>query len=430
MGNSILKSVSFENYASFADHTEFTIEATQAKEYPNNLFKEGDSQYNKVSFLYGANGSGKTLFCRAIREIQRLLLLSPLAIANTSSLLKIPEIKEMNTPVKTFAFDREYQDRPTHFSIDIVLDGITYHYAFAIQGKTVVSELLTKKYRRTEKLLERTSPSFKDIVLRSDLKNFEFTKNVVKEEALCLPVAGILNNSLASRIVEAIKGIQVVNMTAGTLDPINPEHTFSEERIKRYISIIQKADPTIRDIKVSYQEEEIAHQKAEIDDFENREFIAKRVQVGVDTKHAVFDHGEEVCSAPIAFFADESLGTIKLFTALPYLFDTLESGGTLVIDELENGLHLSLAKEVVGLFMNSETNPHNAQLICTSHQPLLVDGEFRRDQVWVASKDSVGKSSLYRFSELKTPRAKTNLVNRILEGAFGCNPGLFFKNNT
>ena len=49
----------------------------------------------------------------------------------------------------------------------------------------------------------------------------------------------------------------------------------------------------------------------------------------------------------------------------------LESGGVLVIDEIENGLHLSLAKEIIGLFTYEESNPNHAQLICTSHQPLL-----------------------------------------------------------
>ena len=70
----------------------------------------------------------------------------------------------------------------------------------------------------------------------------------------------------------------------------------------------------------------------------------------------------------MTFFAEESLGTVKLFTALPYLYDILESGGVLVIDEIENGLHLSLAKEIIGLFTNEESNPNHAQLICTSHQ--------------------------------------------------------------
>lgn len=433
MDNVILKSLSAENFASFAERIEFSTETDSGKkEHLENTFTVEDMRFNKVSFLYGANGSGKTFFCKILREIQRILALSPLITAtNSAQFLATPQIKGIDAPVKPFAFDTQYQDKPTTLGIDIVLDGVSYHYEFSLQGKTVVREILTKKFRRTEKLIERTSPSFKDILLRSDLKGFEPTKQTVKPEALCLPVAAMLNNPLAARLNAVICGIQVVSMAAGRLNPINPKKTFTEERIAKYIQIIQKADPTIRNISVSTSEEEIARQKIDTDDFENREIIAKKMTVSIDTKHAVYSNGEEQDSqVPITFFAEESLGTVKLFTALPYLYDVLEMGGVLIIDELENGLHLSLAKEIISLFSSEESNPNHAQLICTSHQPLLLDGDFRRDQVWVATKDSVGKSSLHRLSELQTPRAKVNLTAQILRGAFGCNPRLFFDNNT
>lgn len=431
MSNIVLKSLSVENFASFAESTSFETEAEASrKEYIENTFKEGDNRYNKVSFLYGSNGSGKTIFCKAVREIQRLLIFSPLAVTSASQLLLRPEFKDIGVPVTPFAFDTAYQERPTKFKIEISIDAITYHYEFAIKGRAVTYELLTKKYRRTEKLLERTSPSFKDIKLRSELRDFDNSKQTVTENALCLPVAAIFNTPLAVKVVEAIKSIQVINMAAGRLDPLNPVKTFSEERLQRYTRIVQKADPTIRRISVSLKEEEVARQKVDADDFENREIIARRLQVDIDSQHAVYEHGEETARTPINFFSDESLGTIKLFTALPYLFDTLENGGVLVIDELENGLHLSLAKEIVHLFQSEESNPNHAQLICTSHQPLLIEGDYRRDQVWVAAKDRFGKSSLYRMSALKTSRAKVNLPAKILEGAFGCNPNLFFDNNT
>lgn len=429
----ILKSLSAENFASFAERSEFTTETDLSKkEHLENTFLAGDTRFNKVSFLYGANGAGKTFFCKILREIQRFLTLSPLiAATNSSQFLSTSQIKGLDAPVTPFVFDTLYQDKPTTLAIDFIVDSITYHYEFSIKEKTIERELLTKRYRRTEKLIERTSPSFKDIVLRSEFKDFESTKQTVKPEALCLPVAAMLNNPLAAQLNAAICGIQVVSMAAGRLNPLNPKTTFTEERIAQYMRVIQKADPTIRNINVSSSEEEIARQKIEADDFENRELIAKKTTVSVDTKHAVYCNGEEQDSqVPITFFADESLGTVKLFTALPYLYDVLEAGGVLIIDELENGLHLSLAREIVNLFSSEESNPKHAQLICTSHQPLLLDGAYRRDQVWVAVKDFFGKSLLHRLSELQTPRAKINLTTQILKGAFGCNPTIFFDNNT
>lgn len=430
MDNIILKNLSVENFSSFADGIDFTtIADTGKKEYVENTFECGDTTFNKVSFLYGANGSGKTYFCKILREIQRLLNWSPLTAMNNEQLLSLPEFKGIDKEISTFAFDTKYKDKPVKFAIDIFLNEVNYHYEFAIQGKKVVHELLTKKYQRTEKLIERTSSSYKDITLRSKLKEFETAKHTVKDEALCLPVAAMLNNEFAQTIVDAIKSIQVVSMTAARLKPADKKESFSKERMEKYVDILKKADPTLRKMKVSYEETEIARQKIESDDFENREIIATKTTVGVETEHAIFENGTEAGSTSIMFFADESLGTVKLFTALPYLYDTLERGGVLIVDELENGLHLSLAKEIINLFTNSESNPHNAQLICTSHQPLLIDGAVRRDQVWVTTKDTFGKSTLHRLSELKTSRAKVNLANRILEGAFGCNPNRFFENN-
>ena len=429
MDNVILKSLTAENFASFADKIIFSTAIDSGKKDDiSNTFEHSDCLYNKVSFLYGANGSGKTFFCKIIREIQRILNFSPLTVMNDSQFLSLPQLKGINDPVKTFIFDSSYTNQPTNFSLDIIIDKITYHYEFSIRGKKIVYELLTKKYRRTEKLLERTSSSYNDILLYSEFKNFENKKQTVKEEALCLPVAAIFNNQLADLLVNAINKIQVVNMTAARINPANNKDSFSEERIEKYIRILRKADPTLRKMDISYEEEEMIRQKTSgVDDFENREIIAMKTTVGIETTHAVFNNGSETGDTKISFFDDESLGTVKLFTALPYLFDVLENGGILVIDEIENGLHLSLAKEIINLFTNEASNPKNAQLICTSHQPLLVSENTRRDQVWITNKNEYGKSVLYRLSNMKLSRAKTNISNRLIEGAFGCNPMPFFE---
>jgi len=343
----MLKQLTVENFASFAERIVFTTQTNPGKkEYLENTFTLNDRAYNKVSILYGANGSGKTFFCKIIREIQRLLDWSPLMTMDNTQFLSLPHCKGIDAPIKTFAFDTDYQKKPTTFEIDIIIDATLYHYAFSVHERKIVYEVLTKKTYRTEKLLERLSSSYKSIVLRSELRDFDGTKQVVKEESLCLPIAALLNNALASKIVKAIKDIQVVNMAATKLTPTNSQESFSDERVSKYVNILKKADPTIRKMSLSYKEEEVGRQKIELDDFENREIIAMQTTVGVETNHAVYEDGRETCSTPITFFAEESMGTVKLFTALPYLYDVLENGGVLVIDEIENGLHLSLAKEI------------------------------------------------------------------------------------
>ena len=84
-----------------------------------------------------------------------MLLWSPLTVMNDQQFLALPQFKGINAPITKFAVDVDYADRPTSFSIDMLIDSITYHYEFSLQDDKVIYELLTKKYRRTEKLLER-----------------------------------------------------------------------------------------------------------------------------------------------------------------------------------------------------------------------------------------------------------------------------------
>lgn len=428
MKTAVLKCISAENFASFADKVIFSCVAdTSKKEYAMNTFKMGDDSINKVSYVYGSNGSGKTFLCKILREIQRMITLSPLSMMKNSQIKALFPSEEFLKPIPKFAFDIAYQSMPTTLGIEMIIDNTTYHYEFSVLEQKIVHEVLTKKYRRTEKILERTSPDFQDIRLKSELKSFEEMKKVVKEDALCLVMAAMLNNDFANMLVDSIKEINVFNMTSPRLNPGEME-AFSEERIEKYVKILQKADPTIRKMHVKYEEEEVARQKVDSDDFENREIIQTKTTVGVRTEHAQYDHGvERECGTDqIEFFKDESLGTVKLFTTLPHLFDVLEKGGILVLDEIENGLHPSLVKEMISLFINEESNPYHAQLICTTHQPLLVSENVKRDQVWILSKDKFGKSSLKRLSDKSFSRTKVNLTNKILEGALGCNPEKFF----
>ena len=181
MDNVVLKSLSVENFFSFADGICFTTENDLGKkEFLENTFEQNDTRFNKVSFMYGSNGSGKTNFCKIMLELKRIIDWSPLSAMNDDKLLTMPGIDRYKAPVTNFAFDKKYSNSPTSFSIEIVIGKVTYNYSFSIKCNEIISESLTKKYRRKETILERSSPLYKDIVLKSELKDFESTKQVVK----------------------------------------------------------------------------------------------------------------------------------------------------------------------------------------------------------------------------------------------------------
>ena len=120
----------------------------------------------------------------------------------------------------------------------------------------------------------------------------------------------------------------------------------------------------------------------------------------------------------------DSSGTKKIIAAASYFVDALSEGKTLVVDELDSGLHFKLTRAVAALF-NNPLNEH-AQLIFTTHDVTLLDCKnlFRKDQIWFAAKDSDGEYlySLDDFDDCgSAPDIKT-LYEKYKSGMLGALP--------
>ena len=92
------------------------------------------------------------------------------------------------------------------------------------------------------------------------------------------------------------------------------------------------------------------------------------------------------------------------------------------IDELDASLHTQASEEVLKLFCSRETNPKGAQLIATTHDTnLLQSPVLRRDQVWLAEKDTEGATRLYPLTDYRT-RKGDNIERGYLQGRYGAVP--------
>lgn len=429
MKNTILKSISATNFGPFNGTITFDMETSVPKGQiiDNHTFIAGDNQqFNKIAYIYGANGSGKSNFCKIILQIQRAIMLSPIRASNNPQLLDMLPLKdELAVQRNYFKFDVAGKRRETSYSIQILIDDVLYTYSFSIaENHDVISEKLTKKKRRTETILERTSPKFESIILKSELKSFQDNVHVVKNNALCLSMASFLNNKLATTIVATITNIQVVNMAAMRGLSNLSEETFSAEKKEEYLRILKSADPTLEDIQVEFNEKKVEKHSLDSDDLENRAVVLKSVRVDVKSTHSIYDNHEAVSQSELPFLQIESNGTIKLLDILPTIFDALSTGNILIVDEIENGLHPTVVKKMIELFYNPETNPHNAQLICTTHNILLINEAVQRDEIWLMDKNEYGESSMKHISDISGLRSYDKLGQKMIEGAFGAMPNI------
>ena len=91
-------------------------------------------------------------------------------------------------------------------------------------------------------------------------------------------------------------------------------------------------------------------------------------------------------------------------------------------------MHPNLAEHIVQQFNDPEINPHNAQLIFSTHDTNLLGtlvGEpvLRRNQVWLTEKDARGGTVLYPLTDFK-PRKQENIERGYVQGRFGATPYL------
>lgn len=420
--------VSFEvtNYGPFSGTVGISTQADLTKKefLEENTFENGDKRYNYVSYIYGFNGSGKSNIFKALLSMKQILTLSPIIATNNQQILDSSQINyEVTGQRNFFKFKDDCKDRPTCYTIDVKIENILYSYGFEVLNKKIVKEFLYRKNKRKELLLERTSEYFDDITVKSDLKSFENFRSTVKEDVLCLSMAMFLNNELAVKLYQEIDNITVINMAS-----LNNAQGFTEEieedDLKFYTEFIQLADKTIKRLNVSLEKEEVNKKIQLSNDFESREFVIKNFKVDIESVHNVFSGTKVTGEITLPFLQFESNGTIKLFGILPAIFGALKTGRTIFVDEIENGLHPNLTKVLVSLFNSSETNPFNAQLVCSSHDTLLLKENVRRDQVWFLHKNKYGESSIKRLSTFPGTRTSDDIAKKYLGGAFGEIPNI------
>ena len=416
----MLVTFSVTNYGPFSEEISLTTlcDGSKRESFENNTFEENGNKYNYVNYIYGFNGTGKSHIFKALLSMQHILALSPIVATNNQQILESSNIDyEVTSQRNFFKFKDEYRAVPTKYEIVLCLEGILYTYSFEVLDKKIIKEKLYKKNKRTEILIDRQSEYYEDIILRSDFKSFDPFKSTVKENVLCLSMAMFLNNSLAIKLYEAISEIIVINM-AGQINNQYLED-ITEDELKLYTRFIRMADSTIKKLNVSLEQEEVNKKIKLSNDFESRDFVIKNLNVDIESVHNVYKD-EKVCrEETLPFLQFESNGTIKLFGILPAVLKALSTGGTIFVDEIENGLHPILTKLIVELFNSPDSNPRNAQMICSSHEVYLLKGKVRRDQVWFLHKNKFGESCIKRLSKFPGTRTTDDIANKYLQGAFG-----------
>ncbi|EGQ8523033.1 AAA family ATPase [Vibrio parahaemolyticus] len=112
----------------------------------------------------------------------------------------------------------------------------------------------------------------------------------------------------------------------------------------------------------------------------------------------------------------ESSALKRLYGILPLVLFVSAVGGVLVIDEFESHLHPTIVNKLLDLFLDFNTN--NAQLILTTHQPLLMKN-LSKNSIWLTEKGENG-STIQKITEIAKHKqiSADNISNAYIDGKF------------
>ena len=390
-----------KNYKSIRDEITLDMQAASIHEHSDKIIKDVDDQeFLPVSAIYGPNGGGKSNVLNAIYALKGKIIRPIYAAQQNNDTGNVV----VSFPIKPFVFAEENKKAPTEFELFFRTDLAEYRYILQICDDIVLFEKLDRIKMDTN----RKSALFERSTSKIQLKGVFKTLKISEGLSPTLPLLSYLGITYMSN--EVVKDI--IGWFETGIRFLNYDSPYAEMRTG------VAASENIKNLLLDM----IKEMDLDIEDFRVEEHEGRPMKIY--TKHVVDGYSEEIN------LLEESSGTRKLFSLLPFIIISLINGTTLVIDELDAKIHPQLLKHIIKLFSDMNVNKYGAQLIFTSHDLSTMNSEvFRRDEIWFVAKGKAQNSKLYSLVEFKTDngeivRSDAKYDKQYLEGKYGADPYL------
>ena len=410
-----------ENYRSFYTRRTLSLQAQKLSEAAkDNVAHELSYNILKTFAVYGANSSGKSNLIDAMQTMGFCVLTS----------VKL-------NPQETLYYDPflllKGNAAPTMFEISFIKGDHCYRYGFSYTKTVIVDEWLFRK----------TTPRSKEhaLFIRNEegiaFDDSTFPEGVgletkVHDNRLFLSLCAQLGGEISSQVISWFE------WDFGVASGLNNQdyRLFSKRQFHERRNSSRKALDFFKTLQLGFNELQTYEELETIPKDTPKEnmpplslVVTGKKRIEIESVHNLYNQKGVVCgSVNFPFDDKESAGTRKLFDLSGPIFDTLERGNVLVIDELDAKMHPLISQQIIRLFNNPTTNPHNAQLIFTTHDTHLLSTKMlRRDQIWFTEKNEAEQTDLYCLTDIvlpdgTKPRNDANYEKNYIAGRYGAIP--------
>lgn len=395
---------SCKNFYSFLDETivSFAVNDKAPKNDGYFMTASGD-RLSKVETVIGPNASGKTNLLKVLPFLKWLIVDS--FNANPAAPL----------PAKAFLLSK-HENSPTELSVDFQIGKDVFSYSFKLNQEKILHEELNITNKTEQKVTTKTlykrewDEKEQKYIFSGD--KFQLPKNsedALRKNASVVSFGMRLNHEQSLQIGQYWQKVETNVIEAGWIgDQLMPNatrnlieslHFYSEnEKLK------EEAEKLLARFDLGFDTFNIKKEKTE-----------NGYSINVEAIH-LFEGQKH--SLPFQY---ESAGTKQLFVLLKTMLLVLSHGGIAILDEFDVNLHPEMILSLYELFISPETNPHNAQMLFSTHSHRILN-ELDKYQIVLIEKNKNGSSEAWRLDEMKGVRPDDNYYAKYIAGAYGAVP--------
>lgn len=369
-----------------------------------------------VAGIFGSNASGKTTVLHAMWQMSSMVL-------NSHQKWK----PSAGVPYSPF-FVAPHTTMPTVFDVDFLVAGQRYQYGFKFNRDRVIEEwLYTFPKLRPRLLFDRDVGREGEFRFGRALRGRPgIVAELTRPNSLFLSAAAANNHPQLMPLSAWFDR----NFVRATPDDRRQRIQFTLKQAKEasrkqvIVALLRFADLGLEDLQFVEHEmdAEVKARVANVIKALNPEGYEEPDWREV-AERTLFAHRVTGAQMAMLDLHEESDGTRAWLGLVGAVLSALETGRSLVVDELDASLHPKLTSEVVRMFHDPKVNPNGGQLIFNTHDPTLMGSllgaaPLRRDEVWITEKGKDGATHLYSLTEFR-PRKDENLERGYLQGRYG-----------
>lgn len=402
--------IRFNNYKMYKGENVLSFNAdTRIKRLSSNYVNVLNKNVLKSVALYGQNNIGKSNLFSLLMFVCGLMS-GKENIPFNRSIFKDTATCDISIVYKTDTDNNwmEYSFIYDSFNFEIVkeeLNEVIYYETGNLTKKNVY-------YRYTKKN--------ELIVLNQNLNDISSLFTTKKSFLYCISMENNIFNPLRPYLasfksfVDSVEFVELYNIPINkTIETLKGK---DDKKKKFIVEFIKHADLSVQGF--SYND------KAKFS-FSNNEKINEEVLHKINTND-VFKLFTEYSGTRVPSIMFDSTGTKKIEALASYIYESIIIGKTLVIDELDNGLHFKLSRAVLSAF-NSFINLQG-QLLFTAHDIELISCKYmmRKDQIYFSFRNLDLSSNLFCLKDATAekggPRTAEDIMKHYSKSEFGYVP--------